>query len=253
MPGTYDPSFPQRAVRPLGTPGDIFQYESSGVSKQNELLINLVYRANKDLTLWSTYTLSNSMSDTDSPDTFPANSYDLTGEYGRSGLHARNTMYWGGWIRTKGGIELTPLVLWRSQVPFDITTGSDTNGDSLFTDRPAFATDFTRPSVIMTRFGAFDLSPLPGQRIIPRNLGYSPGFFIANLRVGKTIPLGKKGTSLVIAIQGTNIFNHTNPGAPAGTLGSPLFGISNTSAGDWGFGSNQAGNRRLEAGLYVMF
>jgi hypothetical protein len=93
---------------------------------------------------------------------------------------------------------------------------------------------------------------LPGQQIIPRNLGNSPSFFIANLRVGKRIPLGKKA-AMMLSIQGTNILNHTNHGTPIGNLGSPLFGRSNTSAGDWGFGSNQAGNRRLEGMLYFNF
>src|SRR5690349_17356348 len=84
----------------------------------------------------------------------------------------------GGWIRLKGAFDLTPLVLWRSGLPFNITTGVDNNGDTLFLDRPAFATDLTRRSVVFTPFGAFDASPLPGQRIIPRNYGQGPDFLI---------------------------------------------------------------------------
>ena len=137
LPGTYDPSSPQRSVKPFGPSADIFQYESSGIFEQRLLLLNLIYRASKNVTLWSTYTLSNSKTDAESADTFPANSYNLRAEYSRSAGQARHTFYWGGWIKTKGGIEITPLVLWRSKTPFDITTGSDTNGDSLFTDRPA--------------------------------------------------------------------------------------------------------------------
>jgi hypothetical protein len=73
-----------------------------------------------------------------------------------------------------------------------------------------------------------------------------------NLRVGKKIPLRNR-TSITVSVQGSNIFNHTNAGSPIGNLGSPLFGISNSSAGDWGVGSNQAGNRRLEAMVYFAF
>jgi hypothetical protein len=243
---------PIQGGRPFPNAADIFQYESSGKFDQRQLLLNMVYRAGKDVTLWSTYTLSNSKTDTESPDTFPANSYDLRGEFSRSAGQARHTFYWGGWIRTKGGIEITPLVLWRSQVPFNITTGRDSNGDALFTDRPAFATDLTRTSVVATPFGKFDLDPLPGQQIIPRNYGESAKFFIANLRLGKRIALTKT-TGMTVSVQGTNIFNHTNEGAPVGTLLSPLFGRSNVSAGDWGLGSNQAGNRRLEVMLFFAF
>jgi len=251
LPGSYDPAVPQAASRPFPS-ADIFQYESSGTFVQRQLLVNFIHRAAKNVTLWSTYTLSSSKTDAESPDTFPASSYDLRAEYSRSSVRPEHTFYWGAWIKTRGGIEVTPLVLWRSKTPFNITTGSDTNGDSIFTDRPAFATELSRPSVKVTPFGAFDIDPLPGQRIIPRNYGESPVFFIANLRVGKRFPLTKR-TAMTISVQGTNIFNHTNRGTPIGNLGSPLFGKSNTSAGDWGFGSNQAGNRRLETMLYISF
>jgi hypothetical protein len=196
--------------------------------------------------------LSDAKSDTDGPDTFPANPYNLSTEYGRSSLDARHALYWGGWITLKGGIDLTPLMLWRSGLPFNITTGFDNNGDSIFTDRPAFATNLMRPGVVVTRLGAFDLNPIPGQQIIPRNYGRSPSFFITNLRVGKRFKLGERLT-MQLSVQGTNIFNHTNPGSPIGILTSPLFGTSNTAAGDWGLGSNQAGNRRLEFGLFFTY
>ena len=98
----------------------------------------------------------------------------------------------------------------------------------------------------------FDLLPMAGQQIIPRNYGVSPGFFIANLRVGKSVPL-RKGVTLTMSVQGTNILNHTNMGLPIGNLGSPLFGESTVSAGDWGLGANQAGNRRLEATIHLAF
>jgi hypothetical protein len=252
LPGTFDPTAPERAIRPLGSTADVFQYESSGSFNEQQLLLNMIYRAGKDVTLWSTYTLRDAKADTESPDTFPANHYDLRADYSRPATLARHSLYWGGWIRMRGGIDLTPLVLWRSALPFDITTGRDNNGDSIFNDRPAFATDLTRPSVVRTSLGAFDLNPTAGQHIIPRNFGNTPAFWIANLRVGKRIALGTKA-AIVLSIQGTNIFNHTNFGTPIGNIGSELFGRSNASAGDWGLGSNPAGNRRMEAMLHFQF
>jgi carboxypeptidase family protein/TonB-dependent receptor-like protein len=252
LPGTYDPDLSTSAIRPISNAADIFQYESSGIFDQNQLLANLTYRAGKWMTLWATYTLSDSKSNTDGPDTIPANSYDLRSEYGRSALDARHTFYGGGWIGIKSGIELTPLLLWRSGMPFDITTGRDNNGDSVFTDRPAFATDLSRPSVILTRWGALDLNPAPGQRIIPHNFGFGPGFFTANLKASKRFKLNER-VAMILSVQCQNLFNHTNPGLPVGNLGSSLFGFSHNAAGDWGFGSNQAGNRRLDFLLYFSF
>jgi hypothetical protein len=75
-------------------------------------------------------------------------------------------------------------------VPFNITIGRDINGDTLFTERPAFATDLTKPGVVVTRFGAFDPNPVAGQQIIPRNFGTGPAFFTTNLRISKTWGFG---------------------------------------------------------------
>jgi hypothetical protein len=70
--------------------------------------------------------------------------------------------------------------------PFNIIVGQDLNGDTLFTDRLAFATDLNRPSVRQTAFGEFDLAPLPGQALIPRNSGLGPGAHLIEMRVSKT-------------------------------------------------------------------
>ena len=196
LPGTFNPLVPGSGVRPFGDAGDIFQYESSGVVNQNQLTIGLNNRFSRSFGIFANYTLTSARSDTDGANTFPANSYDLSGEYGRSGMDIRHRFVLGGSISIPWWqINLSPFVVASSGRPFNITTGRDTNGDKLFTDRPAFATDLTRPSVVMTRFGAFDLDPLPGQEIIPRNYGEGPGFFTVNLRVSKTFSFGDTGAT----------------------------------------------------------
>jgi hypothetical protein len=243
---------PGAGARPLASLAGIFDYESSGKFDQDQVQANLVYRPSKNMTVWTTYAFSDAMTDTDGSDTFPASSYNLRSEYGRSALTARHTWYFGGWLRTPGNFELTPLVLWRSGLPFNITTGRDNNGDSLFTDRPALATGLSGPNVVVTSFGTFNLNPAPGQPIIPRNYGTGPAFLTANLRVSRKFAFNDH-RAMTLAVQGWNIFNHTNAGVPIGSLASPLFGLSNTAAGDWGLSSNQAGNRRLELWIFFTF
>jgi len=58
------------------------------------------------------------------------------------------------------------FIIANSGPPFNIITGHDTNGDTFFTERPAFATDLNKPGVIVTPLGAFDPNPSPGQTII---------------------------------------------------------------------------------------
>lgn len=261
-------------ARPFGNAGEIYEYESDGRFDQKQLSINLVSRLRSSMMFWATYVLSKAEDDTDGAEAFPAYSYDLRSEMGRSSLDARHSFYLGGWISAPFGINLSPLVFLRSGLPFNITVGRDINGDSLYTERPAFATDLSRPSVVLTRYGAFDLNPMPGQTIIPRNYGNGPAYFSANLGISRSFSFGqeKSGSnnhpqkngplggwlssrpySLTVSVQIENLFNHTNPALPVGNLSSPLFGLSTSSAGAYGFGNNPAGNRRIELQIYFNF
>ena len=191
LPGTFDAGVSGSGVRPFGNVGDIFQYESSGHINQSQLTIGLNNRFSRNFSLFANYTLTKANSDTDGANTFPADSYDLSGEYGRYAQDIRHRFTLGGQFRLPWWqVSLSPFIIASSGRPFNITTGRDTNGDNLFTERPAFATDLTRPSVVITRFGAFDTNPLPGQQIIPRNYGEGPSFFTVNLRLSKTFGFG---------------------------------------------------------------
>ena len=183
---------PDTGLRPFGAIGNIYQYESSGTFKQNQLIIGANNRLGRSVTLFMNYRLNKAESDTDGAGTFPANPYDLTTEYGRSAQDIRHNFFLGGNITLPWwDLRLNPLIFARSGSPFNIITGRDTNNDSLFTDRPAFATDLTRPSVVVTRFGAFDTLPAPGQELIPRNFGHGPAFFTVNLGLSKTFGFGE--------------------------------------------------------------
>src|SRR5437899_7811594 len=78
--------------------------------------------------------------------------------------------------------------------PFNITLGRDLNGDTLFNDRPAFASAVSK-TVIQTPWGDFDPNPLPGETIIPRNYGVGPGQFTVNLRLSRTWSFGERNTA----------------------------------------------------------
>lgn len=190
-PGTSLPDQPETGIRPLGDAlGNIFQYESSGRLNQNQLIISLNSPASSKVSLAATYIFLKANSDVDTPDTFPVNSYDLSGEYGRSSLDIRHRLDLRGVFSLKQGFSLNPFILAASGQPFNITTGRDANGDTLFTERPSFATDVNQPGVIRTRFGDFNPTPLLGEQLIPRNYGTSPAFFTVNLRVSKMWSFG---------------------------------------------------------------
>lgn len=282
---------PLNGVRPIPEAGNIFQYESTGRFNQNQLIVNVRSNFIEGVSLFSNYAFGGAKSDTDSPNTFPANSYDLSGEYGRAALDIRHRFVVGGNLDAPMGLSFGPFITFRSGVPFNIITGTDANLDSVFTERPAFPTNASEPGLIATPLGTFDPTPEPGDTIIPRNYGRGPEFFVVNLRATKEFgfgggekksaqaqgsgggggrgglnsPFGGGGAQggggddeskykLEITAQIRNLFNHTNPGAPVGNLRSPFVGESLSLAGGFGFGGgggSQAGNRRIE--LQVQF
>jgi hypothetical protein len=46
---------------------------------------------------------------------------------------------------------------------------------------------------VSTKFGTFNVAPLPGQPVIPPYQFFGPGQFSVNLRLAKTFGFGKKG------------------------------------------------------------
>jgi len=209
---------PLNGVRPLGESlGNIYQYESSGILNQNQFIINANTRFNPNFSIFANYTLGKANSNSDGAGSFPADNYDLSNEYGRSGFDVRHRFFLGGSISAPWGIRLNPLIFASTGAPFNITTGLDNNRDTLFTDRPAFATAATLPANLRaTPFGDFDVNPLPGAELIPRNFGQSPGQFTVNLRVNKTFGFGTVPGSNRAAANGQTPGGGNQPAAGGG-------------------------------------
>jgi hypothetical protein len=188
LPGTYTGS--GTGVRPYGDVGDIYLYESTGRLNQNQWMTNVNSRVNRNVSIFAFYVLNHANSDTDGPTTFPSNQYDLSEEYGRAAIDVRHRFVLGGSVTGPFGLRFAPFIIARSGTPINITTGRDLNGDQTFSDRPGLATDLSRAGVIETPFGAFDPQPLPGEILVPRNYGDSPGYFTINLRLSRTFGFG---------------------------------------------------------------
>ncbi len=135
IPGT-------NGVRPFGNVGEIYQYESSGRFNMNQLFIGFNNRFSRMITFFSSYVLSKTTNDTDGQGSglFPANSYDLSGEFGRATFDVRHRFTFAGTVNLPWWqVSLNPFIIATTGRPFNITTGQDTNGDRLFTERPSFA------------------------------------------------------------------------------------------------------------------
>jgi hypothetical protein len=274
LPGTYNPADPTSGVRPFGNSGNIYEYESEGDSVRHRLVVS-VNAHTRTFGLYSNYMLSKAEADTSGIGNFPSNSYDLHQDWGRASNDYRNRLFLGGYAHIWRGLGLNPFLVYQSSAPFNIAVGQDLNGDTQFNDRPSFATDLTRSSVVRTQWGIFDTQPIAGQKIIPINWGKGPDTFVLNMRATKNFNFGKplpqetrapapsgakpakiskrpieRKYNLGFSLAAENVLNHVNLAPPVGVLGSPLFGQSTALASTFGNGS---ANRTLNVATSFRF
>ena len=190
LPGTYNPQAPGSGVFPLGRPGPVFQVDSAGLFNQNQLIVNVNSRVNRNLSLTGSYVYNRAIGNTDGAGTFPANPYSMAGEYGPAAVDIRHRASLSGTITAKWGIRFNPMLTANTGPPFDITAGHDLYGDTLFNGRPGIAADPAKPGVVTTSYGLLDPNPAPGDKLLPRNSGRGPGQVMLNMRVGRTFAFG---------------------------------------------------------------
>jgi len=208
LPGTYNPANPAAAIRPNGNIGDIYYYESAARFNDYRMFGGLRRQMSKGFSLFVNFGTGRGKTDTDCifasiGNCFPANSYNAASEYSRVGFIPSFNFFTGGTILLpKLKINLNPFIVISTGRPFNIVTGRDTNGDGLFTERPAFATAQTDPADLKhTKFGDFDLNPAPGQALIPRNYGTGPGFFSVNIGISRAFAFGEVPAAANLAPQ----------------------------------------------------
>ncbi len=214
--GTYVPSVPGSGVYPLENPGLVVLMESSGLYNQNQLILNVNTRVNRNLSLSGSYTYNRAMSNTDGLGTFPANPYSMAGEYAPAAMDIHHRVMLGGTITPKWGIQFNPLLTANTGPPFDITAGQDIYGDTLFNARPGLATDPNKPGVIATKYGLIDPNPTPDEKLIPRNFGRGPGQIMLSMRIGKTFSFGGARESAAAGSGGGPVATGPGGGGPGG-------------------------------------
>jgi len=193
LPGTLIPAGPLHGgVYPNGIAENIYQYESAGIFRQNQLVLNTTIRAGAKLSLNAYYSLNYAHSDTAGANSFASDPYNLMADYGRAAFDIRSRFFFGGTIGLRYGLRFSPFLVATSGVPYNITVGQDLIGSSIFNQRPAFASPLTLPGdAVATPVGTFDKVPQPGETLVPINYLTGPGQFSLNLRVAKTFSFGR--------------------------------------------------------------
>ena len=182
-------------TRPYGAAaGNIYEFSSGAEGRGKWFYIDPQITINKNIRVWGHFNFKRQNSDTFGDTSFALNSYDIHQDYGRSPSDRRQAAYIGMNASLKWGMRTGLFLTTRAGSPFNITTGSDNNGDTIYNDRPSFATSASNPAnVVHTVYGDLNLNPQLGEKIIPVDYGHSAGPFVSlQLQASKTWKFGSR-------------------------------------------------------------
>jgi hypothetical protein len=193
---------------------NVYQYNSEGIFRQNQLIANARVAIGRKVSLFGFYTLNYANSNvsgggggggfstgTASSASFLSNQNDPMADYGRAAFDVRHRALIAGSIEVPYGFRLSPFIVINSGAPYNITTGQDNNGDSIFNDRPILVPGgAVCPTVTFsgaqycTPLGTFSTAVTSSTlaRIVPVNFGNGPGNATVNLRLSKTFGFGRE-------------------------------------------------------------
>ncbi len=217
-----------RTPGPISPFGDVSAQLSDGNSNYNAMNLELRKRFSKNFQFLASYTWSHSIDDSSDLQTLlkPQDNRNFAAERSDSLFDQRHRFVFSGvltspvswrgsdsfWERVMADFTLAPIVEISSGRPFNIITGTDTNGDlQSSNDRPSVAADGT-----LFLPGALTTGNLR------RNAGITHGYASFDMRLARAIRFSEN-VRLDLIAEGFNLFNKFNEAAA-----SPFFTDVNT-------------------------
>jgi hypothetical protein len=226
----------------------ITEYQSTGNSWYNGLLLGLERRSGRGPQLGVSYTLSKQTRDVEDFNFVPADNYNRAAEKALANNDRRHQIVVNVVWALPWGMQVGLFTQARSAVPFNVITGIDNNRDAHTTsDRPDLANPDGDPLDPSTYNGNF--TGRPGN--LPRNFARGPAYAEAHLRVSKMINLSRaKLDRLELFVEALNVTNYVNGATPTaqqgGSIRSALFGRPSQFHDD-------SSPRRVEIGFRLDF
>jgi hypothetical protein len=202
-----DPTAALLAPRPIAPNENINQYQAYGHSRGTYAWASLEQHSYKRFSLRLYYAYL----DFKENSTRPQSSYNDKGDSGRPDWMTRGGPSVSGSILLPYKVELSSQFFTRPGRPYNITTGTDANGDGNFNDRPSYASA-SGVGVYSTPFGMLTANTVNGD--VPYNLGTMPRkyYLDANLNRAFILNSGDKDhpRTLTFNVRAANLLNHTN-------------------------------------------
>jgi hypothetical protein len=223
-----DPSTGLLAPRPIAPNENILQYQNSGHLGGDAISFSVDQHGYKRFGLSIWYTHMHFKSDGGTGANSPQSSYSDQGESARADWLSPDSAGVVGNLNLPYGVQLSGQFDASAGHPYNVTTGTDNNGDGDFNDRPAYAS-VPGPGIYATRFGLLTINTVNGN--VPRNLGTMPATAHLDMNLRRTFLLNPNDKdhplNLEFSARSANLLNHTNITAvntvlPSGTLGQPL-------------------------------
>jgi len=211
-----------------------FQYQSAGVYRENQLLIN--GRASlRRMTLFGFYSINFADANTTGSNFIPTNSYNSHVDYGRATFVNRQFGVFGGSIPLPYAFTASPFIIAKAGTPYNIISGLDPTGSSVYNQRPYFVNGRNGNCADAASFSATNalgiLTP------VPINYCTSAANATINLRVVRVFGFGERTGAAAASGDG----NRGNRGGGGGGRGQGGGGGGGRGPGGGGFGGGPMG------------
>jgi hypothetical protein len=221
-----DPTAALLAPRPIAPNENIFQYQNSGHLLGNLVSFNLDQHSYKRLGLSFRYAHMNFKSNVvDSGINSPQSTYNEIGESGRVEWSKNNYCSLTGNLILPYKLEVATQFDAGDGRRYNVTTGTDNNGDGNFNDRPSYASK-PGPGVYATPFGLLTANTINGN--VPRDVGIMPGPIHLDMNVSRVFTFNPKDKehlrTVTLNARSANLLNHTNVTAVNSVLSSSAIG-----------------------------
>ena len=246
---------PLNGLRPDPVFGNVTQVESTARIENTQFSAGFNFNLPaRRMFLFANYALIDQKNDADGPFSLPASSYDLAAEWGPAAALPRHSASAVLNMPLFAQIRLGLTATARSGGRYNVTTGRDDNGDTVFNDRPA---GVGRNSAV--GHGMWDVAARlsyafgfgerqagaggPGGTMIVQRIG--PGAGGAGDLLGGLMGGGaeNKRIRFEVYVSAQNLFNNVNPIGYSGVLTSPFFGAPTAAMP----------GRRIDLGMRVGF
>jgi hypothetical protein len=210
---------PGSGLRPNPSYLRVVQYETTGRSWSDALLMSVERRLGRGPLVNASYTLSRQVRTVEDFGFTPADSFNRAAEKALANNNRTNQFVASIVWPLPYGLQAAGLVQARSGLPWTVTTGSDNNGDSNINDRP----DLVNPNGDPASKASYSSAFTGRAGNLGRNTNSGPAFAQVDLRLSKFVTFGNRYSFEGFA-EAFNLLNRANLGVPNGTLTSALFG-----------------------------